>query len=77
MREAEAEACAGVKREAERIAPAEVWTLALGFGLALLVERGGVWLHVSALFSEIVFSCSYRAERVTLASCLVEWPGFG
>ncbi len=53
MCKAEVGACAGLKREAERIAPAEVWTLALGFGLALLVERGGVWLHVRTRFPEI------------------------
>jgi hypothetical protein len=55
MRKAAVDACAGLKREAERIAPAEVWTLALGFGLALLVERGGVWLHVRTPFPEFLF----------------------
>ena len=37
----------GVKRQAERLAPAEVWTLALGFGLAILAQRVAGWLQVT------------------------------
>ena len=37
----------GVKRQAERLAPAEVWTLALGFGLAILAQRVARWLQVT------------------------------
>ena len=36
-----------MKRQAERLAPAEVWTLALGFGLAILAQRIADWLQVS------------------------------
>ncbi|KAK9827664.1 hypothetical protein WJX81_005080 [Elliptochloris bilobata] len=35
----------GLKRQAERIAPAELWTLLLGFGLAILAQRGADWLQ--------------------------------
>lgn len=40
-------AFAGLKRRAERIAPAELWTLLLGFGLAILVQRAANWLQVT------------------------------
>lgn len=36
-----------MKRQAERVAPAEVWTLALGFGLAILAQRVAGWLQVN------------------------------
>ena len=81
-------AFAGLKQRAECIAPAELWTLLLGFGLAILVQRAANWLQVTNISGHctmpkvfaalaIIFCCTEQKQALLVVIALAGRMYFG